>query len=118
MGGRILKNKRIGLGSLSLILCIFSIIFSFIQVKGHNLLGETILGFLGLSISPVFVSLILFCISLFLGYRYKDDLFAKVGMKLSIFLCIYSVFVIILSWIYLNNVKIGLNYLYELNELF
>ena len=89
------KCNKLGLGSLSLFLCIFSFIFSFIRIDGISL-GYTILSFLGLSISPVFISLILFFISTFLGYRYKNDLLAKIGMKVSMILCIY-----------LNNVDIG-----------
>lgn len=100
------KCNKLGLGSLSLFLCIFSFIFSFIRIDGISL-GYTILSFLGLSISPVFISLILFFISTFLGYRYKNDLLAKIGMKVSMILCIYSIFILILSILYLNNVDIG-----------
>ena len=100
------KCNKLGLGSLSLFLCIFSFIFSFIRIDGISLIGDNFLSFLGLSISPVFISLILFLISTFLGYRYKNDLLAKTGMKASVILCIYSIFILILSVPYLNNIKI------------
>lgn len=100
------RCNKLGLGSLSLFLCIFSFIFSFIRIDGISL-GDTILSFLGLSISPVFISLIIFFISTFLGYRYKNDLLAKIGIKASMILCIYSIFILILSMLYLNNINIG-----------
>lgn len=101
------KCNKLGVGSLSLFLCIFSFMISFIRIDGISLIGDNVLSFLGLSISPIFISLILFFISIFLGYRYKNHLFARVGMKASIILCIYSIFILILSVSYLNNIKIG-----------
>lgn len=77
------KIKKFGVGSLSLFISIFSIIFSFTYVNG-DYIGVHIMRSLGLSIPTSIISIILFLIAIFIGIKYKEDRFAKFGKVLSI----------------------------------
>ena len=78
--------KKIGLGSISLLLFIFGILFSII-------FGDSIVKFIGLNPwsngdtslhYTIFYSLIFYVLALILGYKLKNDFGAKLGRTLSL----------------------------------
>lgn len=77
------KAKKWGIGSFSLILSIFASMFSFTFFNGKYL-GQHILNSIGLSLPIVIISLLLLFISLFIGYKYKNDYLAKSGIIISV----------------------------------
>lgn len=94
MGGVNLKQdyKKIGLGSISLLLFIFGILFS-ISFGNRESFGDNIFRFLGLNPwsngdtglhYTIFYSLIFYIPALILGYKFKNDLGAKLGKSLSL----------------------------------
>ncbi|ADK16275.1 MULTISPECIES: hypothetical protein [Clostridium] len=87
------NSKKWGIGSLSLIIAIFSIMFSFTFINGKYI-GEHILNGLGVSFPIGIISLALFCASILIGHKYKNDYLAKSGKIVSI---IFILLIIILS---------------------
>lgn len=75
-----MKKKKIGIGSLSLLLFIVGCIFSF--TFNYICIGDNILTYIGLKAwsngnrgvhYTIFYSLIFFITSLIFGYKFKDD---------------------------------------------
>lgn len=86
--------KKLGIGSLSLIISIFAMIFQFSAI-GDKYIGEYILDTLGISFPHTIIGIYLFILSIFIGYKYKDNLYAKQGLKLGVlFLVICTVLTI------------------------
>lgn len=92
--GLILKQdyNKVGLGSISLLLFIFGILFS-VSFGNRESYGDNILRFIGLSPwsngdtgfhYTIFYSLIFYLPALILGYKFKNDLWAKLGRTLSL----------------------------------
>lgn len=83
------KNiKKLGIGSLSMILSIFSIIISFTYIGGEYI-GKHLLNFINVSFPTSIISITLFLISIYIGNKYQDDYGAKFGKNVSkIFLII------------------------------
>lgn len=77
------NTKKLGIGSFSLILAIFASMFSFTFFNGKYL-GQHILNSIGLSLPIAIISLVLLFISLFIGYKYKNDCLAKSGIIISV----------------------------------
>ncbi|TCZ69616.1 hypothetical protein E0485_23690 [Paenibacillus albiflavus] len=86
------NHKKIGLGSISLLLFIFGILFS-ISFGNRESFGDNILRFLGLNPwsngdtglhYTIFYSLVFYIPALILGYKFKNDLGAKLGKTLSL----------------------------------
>lgn len=100
-----LINKKIGVGSIALLLCIMGILFSFNLGKGVCY-GDIILKHIGLSPwsngdngthYTVLYSLIFFIPSYILGVKFKNDFGAKVGkiislIMITIILIIFPIF--------------------------
>ncbi|GAA0760320.1 hypothetical protein [Clostridium sartagoforme] len=89
-------NKKIGLGSLSLLLCIMGIIFSF-NFGDRVCYGDVILKYIGLNPwsngdtgthYTVFYSLIFFIPSFIIGYKLKNNFGAKIGKMISLIMII------------------------------
>lgn len=85
-----MKKKKIGIGSLSLLLFVVGCLFSFTFDNLH--IGDNILTYIGLKAwsngnsgthYTIFYSLLFFIPSLILGYKFKEDLGSKVGKILS-----------------------------------
>ncbi|RLL39987.1 hypothetical protein D8M04_19580 [Oceanobacillus piezotolerans] len=81
--------KKIGLGSISVLLFIFGILFS--------VFGDSVLRFLGLNPwsngdtglhYTIYYSLIFYIPALILGYKFKNHLGAKLGKTLSLIMTI------------------------------
>ena len=96
------QNKKIGLGSISLLLLMFGILFSF-SWKNSEAFGDTILRFLGLSPwsngdtgihYTVIYSLFFFIPALIVGHKHKSNFGAKLGRNLSLIM-IVPVFVLV-----------------------
>ncbi|WP_461206145.1 hypothetical protein [Clostridium sp. DL1XJH146] len=93
----IFKNKRIGIGTLSIIVFVLAISF-FISIEGYGIIGVYFLSkfglklnigkMIGLNYSTIF-PLILFLLSFFLGKRYRRDLGAELGTSLSAFMGVF-----------------------------
>lgn len=91
-----LINKKIGVGSISLLLCIMGILFSF-NLGNRVCYGDIILKYIGLSPwsngdngthYTVLYSLIFFIPSYILGVKFKNDFGAKVGKIISLIMII------------------------------
>ena len=93
--GKIIDSKKYGIGSISLILSIFGVMFSFTTWNGKEL-GEHVLNAIGIAFPVGIISLVILCISFFIGYKYKNDYFAKSGRVISeVFILL--IFVLIIS---------------------
>lgn len=85
-----MEKKKIGIGSLSLLLFVVGCLFSF---TFYNLtIGDNILTYIGLKAwsnsnsgthYTIFYSLLFFIPSLILGYKFNEDFGSKVGKILS-----------------------------------
>ncbi|WP_291648378.1 hypothetical protein [Clostridium sp.] len=85
--------KRAGIGTISLILSIFGIAFSFTYL-GSNSIGEEILHAIGVSFPTMIVSIILFIVSIVIGGKFKNNFGANLGVILSL---IFTTLIIVLS---------------------
>ncbi|WP_195266916.1 hypothetical protein [Clostridium sp. 1001275B_160808_H3] len=85
--------KRVGIGTISLILSIFGIAFSFTYL-GSNSIGEEILHAIGVSFPTMIVSIILFLISIVIGRKFKNNFGSNLGVGLAI--C-FTVLIVTLS---------------------
>lgn len=91
-------NKKIGLGSLSLVLWIIGILFS-VSIGSQPAIGDWLVEVIGLrawsnidtGIHYTFLySLIFFIPALILAYQRKEDIGAKLGGRLSLFVVIWQ----------------------------
>lgn len=96
--GQITDSKKIGIGSISLILSIFGVMFSFTAWDGKYL-GEHLLSSLNISFPVQLISLVILGIAFFLGYRYKNHYFAKSGRVIAL-IFISLIFLLILSQVF------------------
>ena len=93
-----MKRKKIGIGSISLLLFIIGFLFAF--TFNNICIGDTILNYIGLKAwsninsgihYTVFYSLLFFIPSLIIGYKFQDDFGSKIGKILSIIIIILIV---------------------------
>ncbi|WP_160671533.1 hypothetical protein [Clostridium sp. C8-1-8] len=89
--------KNLGFGSLSLVLSIIGIMFSFTYLGGDRPIGAIILNSMHIYGLTSFVSIGLLIISILIGLRYKNDLGATQGKFLSIFMLLLITSLTILS---------------------
>ena len=88
-------SKKLGIGSISLILSIFGGMFTFTAWNGKEL-GNHLLNAIDLSFPIGLISLVILLISFFIGYKYKNDYFAKSGRVISVvFILLITVLLII-----------------------
>lgn len=80
--GQINDSKKLGIGSISLVLSILGGMFSF-TAWDSKYLGEHILTAINISFPYPLISLVILFISFFIGYRYKNHYFAKSGRVIS-----------------------------------
>ena len=80
--GQISDSKKLGIGSISLILSVFGGMFSF-TAWDSKYLGEYILTAINISFPYPLISLVILFISFFIGYRYKNHYFTKSGRVIS-----------------------------------
>ena len=90
-------SKKLGIGSISLILSILGGMFSF-TAWDNKYLGEHILSAINISFPYPLISLVILFISFFIGYRYKNDYFAKSGRVISV------IFISLIFFLALNQV--------------
>jgi hypothetical protein len=97
--------KKLGIGSISLLLCIIGILFAF-SFGNKMCYGDIILKFLGLNAwskvssgihYTVFYSLIFFITSFIVGYKFKNNFGAPLGKIVSLLLIIFIVLASLLS---------------------
>ena len=96
------NTKKLGIGTLSPIISIFAMMFSFTYF-GKNSIGEEILHALGLSFPTLIISLVLFSISILIGYKNKEDRYAESGITLSVGFILVIVITSIISALFLNR---------------
>lgn len=96
-----LANKKIGIGSISLLLCAMGILFAF-SFGDRGCYGDIILKFIGLNAwsngsngihYTIFYSLIFFIPSFIVGYKFKSNLGAALGKILSLIMLILIIMV-------------------------
>ena len=88
------NSKKIGIGSISLILSILGGMFSLTAWDGKYL-GEHILSSINITF-PFQGMLVILLISLFIGYKYKNDYFAKSGRVIAeVFISLIVVLVLV-----------------------
>lgn len=93
--GQITESKKLGIGSISFILSILGVMFSFTVWDGKEL-GKHLLNAIGISFPIRIISLALLFIAFVIGYKYKNDYLAKAGRVLSVvFILLIVVFTII-----------------------
>lgn len=99
--GQITNSKKFGIGSISLILSIWGGMFSF-TAWDSKYLGEHILSAINISFPfPVMllvtlISLVILFISLLIGYKYKNNYFAKSGRVIAeVFISLIVILVIV-----------------------
>ena len=95
--GKIKDSKKLGIGSISLLLSIFGGMFSF-TAWDSKYLGEHILSAINISFPYPLISLVILFISFFIGYRYKNDYFANSGRLISV------IFISLIFFLILNQV--------------
>ena len=102
--GQINDSKKLGIGSISLILSILGGMFSF-TAWDSKYLGEHILSAINVSVPfpliflVMLISLVILFISFYIGYRYKNHFFAKSGRVISV-IFISLIFLLILSQLF------------------
>lgn len=99
--GQIKDSKKLGIGSISLLLSIFGGMFSF-TAWDSKYFGEHILSAINISFPYPLISLFILVISFFIGYRYKNDYFAKSGRVISV------IFISLIFFLALNQVFFSL----------
>lgn len=91
------ETKKIGIGTISLIIFILGIIFD-IQIRKSIGLGDRVLNFFDIKTwsngnegvhYTIFYSLILFVISAVVGFKYKNDFGAKFGRRFSLCMIVF-----------------------------
>jgi len=102
-----LISKRIGWGTLSLVLFILAILFSF-SFPDKPAVGDIILNNLGLKAwsngvsgvhYTVIITIVFLCLSYYVGNKFSDNIFAKIGKKLSIIFTILATILLIVMLI-------------------
>lgn len=99
------KNKKLGLGSLSFLLVIVGILFSF-TIGEYGAIGDHILRFIG--ISPwsngetgthmtLFYSVVFYIPGFIIGSKYKGDFGAETGRSLSLILILSLLALLIIT---------------------
>ena len=95
------NSKKIGIGSISLILSILGGMFSLTAWDGKYL-GEHILSSINITfpfqgmLLVTLISLVILLISLFIWYKYKNDYFAKSGRVIAeVFISLIVVLVLV-----------------------
>lgn len=97
---KIVNYKKCNMGFISLIFSLLGIIFSFTNIIGKSI-GHYILNAFGIEFPYIFISIILFVLSIFIGYRNKNAPYSKQGIGLSIgSLIICGIFILITMLFY------------------
>jgi putative effector of murein hydrolase LrgA (UPF0299 family) len=78
----ITNSKKSNNGDMSLIISSIAVIFSFTYIGGKYI-GQHILNALGIPLPHSIISIILFCISILIGYKNRENHYGKAGMALS-----------------------------------
>ena len=99
--GQIKDSKKLGIGGISLLLSIFGGMFSF-TAWDSKYFGEHVLSAINISFPYPLISLFILVISFFIGYRYKNDYFAKSGRVISV------IFISLIFFLALNQVIFSL----------
>lgn len=93
-------EKKIGKGSLSLLLSIFAFMFSAynLQSSMDNMkLGEYVLSLLNIPIHYNVITILILLISFYFGSKYSNHIFAKAGKLMSLGLILIFLFIAVLG---------------------
>lgn len=96
----IIKGKKFGIGTLSLVMSIVGIYILVNKLEGWDIISY-ILGIAGIPLKNRIVAVGLFSISIFIGHKYNKDYCAKAGKLLSIIFIAIIVKTLILTCIML-----------------
>lgn len=91
-----INTKKWGIGTSSLIISIFSIMFSFSSL-GEKSIGENILDAIGAKFPVMVISTVLFVIAIFIGHKYKENYGARFGKNISIFFIILMIILTVMN---------------------
>lgn len=91
-----INTKKCGIGTSSLIISIFSVIFSF-SYFGEKSIGENILDAIGIKFPVMVISTVLFVIAIFIGHKYRENYGAKLGKNISIFFMISMIILTVIN---------------------
>ena len=80
---KINNYKKSRMGIVSLIFSILGVIFSFTNIGGKSI-GNYVFSLLGIKFPHMSISIILFILSIFIGYRFKNEHYSKQGIGISI----------------------------------
>ena len=81
-----MSENRFQTGTISLILALIGIVFSFVSI-GDIPLGSYIFSLISINLPYGIICIVSFVISIFIGYKYNNDFGAKLGKLLS-FICL------------------------------
>lgn len=93
------SNKKIGIGSVSLLLFACGLLFS-LSFGAYGSIGDSVLRLIGLAPwsngdtglhYTLIYSLVFFIPALIIGYKFRDDFGAKLGENLSLFAVVFLV---------------------------
>ncbi len=85
-----INTKKWGIGTSSLIISIFSVMFAFSSL-GEKSIGENILDTIGIKFPVMVISTVLFVIAIVIGHKYRENYGAKLGKNISIFFIILMI---------------------------
>lgn len=80
---KINNYKKCNGGIISLIFSILGVIFSFTSIGGKSI-GQYIFNILGVKFPYIYISIIFFILSIFIGYRNKNAPYSKQGIGVSV----------------------------------
>lgn len=104
-----MSEKHFQIGSISFILALIGIGFSFISI-GDTPVGSYIFSLISIDLPYGIISIVSFTISILIGYKYKNDLGSALGKLLSLIslgvLILIFAFQKLVSKLNLHNIKI------------
>ena len=94
------ENKALGWGSLSLVLFIMAVLFSYLTIDKKTV-GEHALDFIKVDLPEAVITVILLVLAIVISNRFSNHLFAKTGMIMSLILLGMFVFAVVV-WLVLS----------------
>ena len=90
--------RKWGIGSLSPLICAFSVMFAFTYSNDVSM-GQKIVEFFALGIPKELIAAVLFGVAILLGHRYSDDYGARAGKVASIAFLVVLVVLAASNWL-------------------
>jgi hypothetical protein len=92
----IAKPQKWGIGSMAFFISIFATMFTFTSYNDISV-GEFLLGKIGVVFPTAIISLILFCLSIAIAYKYRSHRLAKAGKIIAMIFILLTTILLIIS---------------------